>query len=174
MERMEPGDRRSAMATSGKGCTAIKSSNLCCARSGHWQYLRLPITPAWRAKREQASLGLPETFTNFVTSTRNSWPESCPRGCTRWAFKWILTSSRASFGQRNVRRLLPVCSSSIMQTLSAETSEGSPCLYMAAARESIAFVKTLFVGFTNSDRFRSMEGRIRRAWDAVGRYRDQA
>jgi hypothetical protein len=30
-----------------------------------------------------------------------------------------------------------------MQPLSVDTSEGSPCLYMAACRESIAFVKTV-------------------------------
>ncbi len=35
MDRMEPGERRIVMATSGKGWTAIRSNSLCCVRSGH-------------------------------------------------------------------------------------------------------------------------------------------
>jgi hypothetical protein len=45
---------------------------------------------------------------------------------------------------------------------------------MAASRESIAFAKNTFVRFTNLNSFRSGEGRIRMARDAVGRDRDQA
>jgi hypothetical protein len=112
-------------------------------------------------KRQQASLGLREISTNFVTSTRASSSDFRSRGCACWACKWILTSSRASFGQRKVRRLLPAYSSSIKQTPWIQDSEGCSYLYMAAKGESISFEKESFVGFTNSDGSRPSEGRIR-------------
>ena len=104
---------------------------------------------------------LRETSTNFVTNSRASLPEFRSRGCALRAFKWIRINSRASFGQRKVRRLLLAYSPSIKQTPWIQDSEGCSYLYMAAKRESISFEKEFFVGFTNSDGFRPPEGRIR-------------
>src|SRR6266849_8828655 len=94
MRRIERSERCTRFATSLMERRATRQSRRCCSASVHARRQR-PCTPNWRTKRQQASRGLPDSATSFVTRALRAVPRT---------YRLALTRSRAALDQRKSRR----------------------------------------------------------------------
>src|SRR5258708_15080197 len=103
LERTDPAGRRRIFAASSTGIAVIRSTRRCCSGFVHSRYARFCFTPSSRRNRRQASRGFPEISASVVTSVLRSASRCSWLLLVRSLY--CLTSSLASLGQRNIRRL---------------------------------------------------------------------